>query len=145
MSQSLPDRLLSVFSWICALVLTTGVCIIIGFLILKGWRSLNLELIFADTRPLDAILLKRQVFGGLFPAMAGTFFLVILSVGIALPLGLCVPGFFWPNMRRQRPGAYSVLWWTFWPVSRQLSWACSAFPLPFFCTMFTTAEFIRVC
>lgn len=89
MLQRLPDRLLSGFSWICALVLTTGVCIIIGFLILKGWRSLNPALIFADTRPLDAILLKRQVFGGLFPAMVGTFLLIILSVGIALPLGLC--------------------------------------------------------
>ncbi|MCG8550533.1 MAG: phosphate ABC transporter permease, partial [Desulfobacterales bacterium] len=89
MSQNLPDRCLSVFSWACALLLTTGVCIIIGFLILNGWRSLNWDLIFADTRPWDAILLKRQVFGGLFPAMAGTFMLIILSVGIALPLGLC--------------------------------------------------------
>nr|WP_320193004.1 ABC transporter permease subunit [uncultured Desulfobacter sp.] len=89
MSQRLPDRLLSFFSWVCALLLTTGVCIIIGFLILKGGRSLNIDLIFADTRPLDAILLKRQVFGGLFPAMAGTFLLIILSVSIALPLGLC--------------------------------------------------------
>lgn len=88
-SQSLPDRLLSVFSWICALVLTAGVSIIIGFLILKGWRSLNSELIFADIRPLDAVLLKRQVFGGLFPAMVGTFLLILVSVGIALPLGLC--------------------------------------------------------
>jgi phosphate transport system permease protein len=89
MSTSLPDRLLSVFSWLCALVLFAGVSIIIGFLILKGWRSLNLGLIFADTRPWDAILLKRQVFGGLFPAMVGTFLLILLSVGIALPLGLC--------------------------------------------------------
>lgn len=89
MSTSLPDRLLSVFSWTCALVLFAGVSIIIGFLILKGGRFLNLELIFADTRPWDALLLSRQVFGGLFPAMAGTFLLILLSVGIALPLGLC--------------------------------------------------------
>jgi len=89
MSQRLPDRLLSAFSWACALVLTAGVCMIIGFLILKGGRSLNLNLIFADTRPWDAILLKRQVFGGLFPAITGTFLLILLSVGVALPLGLC--------------------------------------------------------
>ena len=63
--------------------------VIIGFLILKGGRSLNLDLIFADTPPWDAILFKRQVFGGLFPAMAGTFLLILLSVGFALPLGLC--------------------------------------------------------
>ncbi len=81
--------MLSAFSWICALILTAGVSIIIGFLILKGGRSLTFELIFADTRAWDAILLKRQVFGGLFPAMAGTFLLILVSVGIALPLGLC--------------------------------------------------------
>lgn len=89
MQASLPDRILSAFSWICALILTTGVSIIIGFLILKGGRSLNFDLIFADTRPWDAILLKRQVFGGLLPAMTGTFLLILVSVGIALPLGLC--------------------------------------------------------
>ena len=89
MSTSLSDRILSVFSWTCTLVLTAGVSIIIGFLVLKGGRSLNFDLIFADTRPWDALLLKRQVFGGLFPAMVGTFLLFLLSVGIALPLGLC--------------------------------------------------------
>ncbi len=89
MWTSIPDRLLSAFSWTCALVLFAGVSIIIGFLILKGGRSLNLDLIFADTPPWDAILFKRQVFGGLFPAMAGTFLLILLSVGFALPLGLC--------------------------------------------------------
>jgi len=89
MFQHVPDRMLSVFSWTCALVLTAGVSVVIGFLVLKGWRSLNMDLIFAGTRPWDALLLKRQVFGGLFPAMAGTFLLILLSVGIALPLGIC--------------------------------------------------------
>ncbi len=84
-----PDRLLSVFSWACTVTLVAGVACIIGFLILKGASTLNSGLIFGHTRPLDAILLRKQVFGGLFPAMAGTFLLVLLSVGIALPLGVC--------------------------------------------------------
>ncbi len=77
MPATIADRLLCFFSWICALTLTAGVSLIIGFLILKGWKALTLELIFANTTPLNAILLRQQVFDGLFPAMAGTFFLVL--------------------------------------------------------------------
>jgi len=86
--DSTKDTVLVLFSWISALLLTAGLTVIIGFLIVKGIPSLNTELIFADTSVQDALLFKRQVFGGLFPAMVGTFFLVLLSVTIALPLGL---------------------------------------------------------
>ncbi|MCG8688026.1 MAG: ABC transporter permease subunit [Desulfobacterales bacterium] len=88
MRNSVKDKLLEGFSWMSALLLTAGLTLIIGFLIIKGAPALNKELIFSDTSILDALLLKRQVFDGLFPAMAGTFFLVLISVGIALPLGL---------------------------------------------------------
>lgn len=86
--SSVPDLVLSLFSWGAALVLTSGVSIIIGFLVIKGFPALGRELIFADTPMLDALLMKRQVFGGLFPAMAGTLALIVLSTGFALPLGL---------------------------------------------------------
>ncbi len=82
------DKLLVSFSWMAALLLTSGLTVVIGFLIVKGFPSLNANLIFAGTPVQDAILFKKPVFGGLFPAMVGTFFLVLLSVGIALPLGL---------------------------------------------------------
>jgi phosphate transport system permease protein len=88
MGKSFQDKLLVMFSWGCALLLCTSLIIIIGFLVVKGYRAINLELIFADTRPLDALLLKRQVFGGLFPAIVGTLSLILLSIGFALPLGL---------------------------------------------------------
>lgn len=67
MSASDKDRLLSLFSWISALLLTIGLATIMGFLIIRGCRSLTLHLIFSDTPPLDALLLNRPVFGGLFP------------------------------------------------------------------------------
>jgi len=38
--------------------------------------------------PLEALLFKKQVFDGLFPAVVGTLLLVILSVGIAIPIGM---------------------------------------------------------
>lgn len=82
------DRLLSFFSWGCALSLVSAVSIIIGFLVFKGYKALSLELIFSNVRPLDALLLKQQVFGGLLPAMAGTMCLIVLSMAMALPLGI---------------------------------------------------------
>lgn len=88
MSKPFSDRLLSLFSWACALSLISAVSIIIGFLIMKGYKTITPELIFSHVRPLDALLLKQQVFGGLLPAMAGTMCLIVLSMGMALPLGL---------------------------------------------------------
>lgn len=86
--ERMTDKLLSLFSWGSAVLLTGGLATIIGFLVFKGYRALNLELIFGHTRVMDALLLKRQVFGGLFPAMAGTVFLILLALGFALPMGL---------------------------------------------------------
>ena len=88
MLNSNSDRLLVLFSWGSASLLMAGLTVIIGFLIAKGYQSVNLKLIFADTSLVDAFLLKRQVFGGLFPAIIGTLGLIVLSVGIALPMGL---------------------------------------------------------
>ncbi|RLB90348.1 MAG: phosphate ABC transporter permease PtsA [Deltaproteobacteria bacterium] len=88
MEKSFQDRLLVMFSWGCALLLFTGLMVIVGFLVVKGYRTINLALIFGDTRPLDAFLLRQQVFGGLFPAIIGTISLILLSIGFALPMGL---------------------------------------------------------
>jgi len=87
-SNSAKNRLLICFSWTSALVLATGFACILGFLFVQGLPAFKAGLIFGDSPVLDALLLKRQVFGGLFPAMVGTVFLVILSMVMALPLGL---------------------------------------------------------
>ena len=81
--------LLSGFAWGSALILAGGLAAVMGFLVVRGLPALNLELIFGSVPPLDALLLRRQVFGGLFPAIAGSLSLIVLSVGCALPLGLC--------------------------------------------------------
>jgi phosphate transport system permease protein len=77
-----------IFCWGAALGLFSALAWILGFLVLKGHRALNLELIFGDTEPLDALLLRVPVFDGLFPAIAGTLALVALSVTWAIPIGL---------------------------------------------------------
>jgi len=82
------DRLMTLFCWGCALTLTLVLAAILGFLFFKGWHVLGPKLIFGEVRPLDALLFKKRVFSGLFPAALGTFCLICLAVGTALPLGL---------------------------------------------------------
>jgi phosphate transport system permease protein len=82
------DRIIILFSWGSACILTAALSGILGYVVLKGADTLNLKLFFGDTAPMDALMLKRQVFDGLFPAIVGTLSLVVLSVILAVPLGL---------------------------------------------------------
>jgi phosphate transport system permease protein len=71
------------------LILLAAVSLLIGYLIVYGYESINLGLIFGDTPPLKAILLKqRGVFDGLFPAVAGTLILVAMAIVWAIPVGI---------------------------------------------------------
>lgn len=86
--KAATDRLIMAWAWASAVILVGAVGAIIGFLLVKGLPSLNLQLIFGNTDPLSAVLLQKQVFEGLLPAIAGTLVLVITAVAIALPVGL---------------------------------------------------------
>ena len=88
MRAEVQDRILACFSWGAALVLVSGLAAVLGFLVVRGAPALGWELIFGTVPPLDALLLKRQVFAGIFPAVAGTVLLVVFSVGTALPIGI---------------------------------------------------------
>ncbi len=88
MKIKLLEIALPLFSKICAAILLFGIGSVVGFLFLNGYKSLNLQLIFGTTPPLEALLLQRQVFDGLFPAIVGTFTLILLSVCWAIPIGI---------------------------------------------------------
>jgi phosphate transport system permease protein len=77
-----------IFAWIAGLILVSAVLVLLGYLFIKGYTSLNLSLIFGDTPPLRALLFRARVFDGLFPAIAGTLVLVILSIVLAIPIGI---------------------------------------------------------
>jgi phosphate transport system permease protein len=77
-----------IFSWACGLALLGAITTILGFLLFKGLDTIKPSLIFGQTNPIDAILLKRQVFDGLFPAIVGTLLLVLMSVCWAIPVGI---------------------------------------------------------
>ena len=82
------EKLLLCFAWTSGVVLVGSISCIVGYLIIKGFEALNLSLIFGDTKPMEALLLKKQVFDGLFPAIIGTLSLVLLSVVWAIPVGI---------------------------------------------------------
>jgi len=88
MKRSPLDILVGLASWGSTLLLLVSVATVIGFLVVKGYSSFSLKLVFGDTSPLEALLLRRPVFGGLFPAMVGTLSLVVLSITLAVPFGV---------------------------------------------------------
>jgi phosphate transport system permease protein len=82
------QRAILAWSWIASLALVAAVAAVIGFIVIKSLPVLGLGLVFGATDPLAALLLKKPVFDGLLPAMAGTLVLVLTAVGLALPMGL---------------------------------------------------------
>lgn len=82
------ERLTVLFSWAAGLILLATVSLLLGYLLVKGGKSVGLALLFGETPPLRALLLQQRVFDGIFPAMAGTLVLVILSVAWAIPIGM---------------------------------------------------------
>ncbi len=87
MNQML-EKMLILYAWSCGVILVGSVGCILGYLFYMGFSGLNLTLIFSDVPPLDALLFRQPVFDGLFPAIFGTLILVVLSVSIAIPIGI---------------------------------------------------------
>ena len=76
------------FTWITGIILIGAIGVLLSFLLYKGIPALNPSMIFGETRSLDALLLRKEVFGGLFPAIAGTLLLIITSIIWAIPIGV---------------------------------------------------------
>jgi phosphate transport system permease protein len=86
--KRLVERMIPIFSWMCGIILLSALGCVLGYLFVKGWKTINLTLIFGTTPPLEALLFRRQVFNGLFPAIVGTVSLVFLAVCWAVPIGV---------------------------------------------------------
>lgn len=82
------EKSLLPFAWICSLFLIGAVFSVLSYLFIHGYQSLDSALVFGTTDPLDALLFKRRVFDGLFPAIAGTLLLILLSICWAIPTGV---------------------------------------------------------
>ncbi|MBC2710470.1 MAG: ABC transporter permease subunit [Desulfosarcina sp.] len=88
MAKRMIEKCVTAFAWLSGLLLTASVAGLMGYVFVKGAGSLSLSLFFGDTAPMDALLFRRQVFDGIFPAMVGTLTLVGLSISIAVPVGV---------------------------------------------------------
>ena len=87
--QALMEKLVVFLSWAMTLVLCLCLSIFLTYLSIKGLQRFGAELIFGKAEPLKVLLGQARVFDGIFPAMVGTFFLVVLSASLALPVGVC--------------------------------------------------------
>ena len=80
--------LLKVWSYTAALLVLSAFSLLLGFLLLKGLPMLNLRLFFGDTSAYDAVIRLRPVWDGIWPAFAGTFYLLALTMAMALVPGI---------------------------------------------------------
>jgi phosphate transport system permease protein len=98
------ERVVVSWAWLSGLLLIAAVSAVLGYLLVKSLPVLRPALIFGDTPPIAALLFQQPVFDGLWPAMLGTVILVVLSVGLALPVGLA-GGIFMAEYARGRTKA----------------------------------------
>lgn len=86
--QTVCEKIFIAFAWLATIATMAAIFILIGFLVLRGYSTINLELFFGDAQWFKAIIGSQPVFGGLWPAMAGTIALVLLSCSMAVPIGI---------------------------------------------------------
>ncbi len=82
------ERPLQAAIWLSALIYLFVILSLIAYILYKGLPVINTRLIFGDVPVFDALLMKRQVFDGILPAIAGTGFLVALSTLLSVPIGI---------------------------------------------------------
>ena len=82
------DRLLTGLAWLSGSGVLLAVMLLLGFLAYRGMASVDLALFFGDTPWFEAMLGQRPVFGGIWPALVGTFSLVVLSSLLSIPIGI---------------------------------------------------------
>ena len=79
---------LTFLSWAAFLIVIFGVGSLIIFLMYRGISAINLKLFFGDTPAFDAIFALKPVWNGIWPAVAGTLSLLLLTMTIVLIPGI---------------------------------------------------------
>ena len=113
MIHGFAEKVVAFLSWTMTFTLCLSISIFLTYLLIKGLPSLGTELIFGQADPLMALLGRVRVFDGIFPAMIGTFCLVLFSSLLALPVGVCsgiyLAEYAQPGMKKLLGGLFDVL------------------------------------
>ncbi|WP_028325197.1 phosphate ABC transporter permease PstA [Desulfatirhabdium butyrativorans] len=75
-------------SWLSGMLVSASVLFLIGFLLWQGGHAVSPALFFGDTPWQDALLGRKPVFDGIWPAIVGTLSLVVLASLLAVPIGI---------------------------------------------------------
>ncbi len=86
--KNICDRLLTGFAWLSGIIVVLAAVVLMGFLLRRGYASIDAKLFFGDAPWFDAITGRAPIFGGIWPAITGTFSLVALSSVISIPMGV---------------------------------------------------------
>jgi len=86
--RKISDGFFTGFAWLSGMGALLVATLLLGFLLLRGMKSITPALFFGETPWLEAITGQTPVFEGIWPALVGTIFLVLLSSIIAIPVGI---------------------------------------------------------
>ncbi len=86
--RALPERIGAAFSWLVSGALIAAVTALVGYLVVRGAKTLGPGLFFGEADWLEAVTGRAFVFDGIWPALAGTLLLVLISSLIAIPVGV---------------------------------------------------------
>ncbi len=81
-------RIVSICSYLSVIIISTAFTFLVGFLLWKGVPTLDMELFFGDTQPIEAIFNVKHVWDGLWPAVIGTLELIMLTACIVIVPGI---------------------------------------------------------
>ncbi len=84
MRRSVPFLCFRALSVLSAVLIPCMVLVLMGYLFRRALPVLGPELLFGHTAPMDAVLGRAPVWDGLWPACVGTFWLVVLTMLLAL-------------------------------------------------------------
>ena len=84
----LTAALLAFISWLSALVLLGSFGALLIFIVSRGLPVFGLPLFFGDTPAFEAIFHGAPVWEGIWPAFVGTFWLIVLTMLMALLPGI---------------------------------------------------------
>ena len=115
-------RLLRFLAFLSAFFVIGSFMMLIGFLLYHGTPVLDAGLFFGETDPIDAITGARPVWDGIWPAFAGTLYLIALTMAVSLIPGIGCGIYLARYAKGKRKRCF--LWlWTCWQASLPSLWA----------------------